>query len=42
MSISDRDLADAALGGLHSHFKENLEGFAYYSINQLQLRALNQ
>ena len=42
MSISDRDLADVALGGLHSHFKEKLEGFAYYSINQLQLRALNQ
>ena len=29
MSISDKDLADVALGGLHSHFREKLEGFEY-------------
>ena len=42
LSISERDLAGLALGSLCSHFKEKLEGFEYYSINQLQLRALNQ
>jgi hypothetical protein len=41
LSISERDLADLALGGLRSHFKEKLEGYDYFSINQLQIRALN-
>ena len=31
-----------ALDGLPSHFKEKLEGFNCYSLNQLQLWALNQ
>ena len=42
LSISEKDLANLALDGLHSHFKIFFEGFGYYSINQLQLRALNQ
>ena len=42
LSISDKDSADVALNGLHLHFKEKLENFEYYSINQLRLRALNQ
>ena len=42
LSISERDLASLALGSLCPHFKEKLEGFEYYSINQLQLRDLNQ
>ena len=31
-----------ALGGLCSHFKEKLEGYTYFSINQLQVAALGQ
>jgi hypothetical protein len=42
LSIFERDLADLVLGGLRSHFKEKLEGCDYFSINQLQIRALNQ
>ena len=42
MSISERDLADVDLGGLHSYFKEKLEGYDYFSINQLQIKDLNQ
>ena len=30
-----------ALGGLHSHFKENLDGYDYFSLNQLEIKALN-
>ena len=42
MSISDKDSIDIALGGLHSYLKEKLEGFNYYNLNDLQLRAMNQ
>ena len=42
MSISERDLAGLALGGLCSHFKEKLESYTYFSINQLQVAALGQ
>jgi hypothetical protein len=42
LSISEKDLADLALGGLRSHFKEKLEGYAFITANQLQVRALNQ
>jgi len=42
LSISERDLADLDLGGLHSYFKEKLEGYDYFSINQLQIRSSNQ
>ena len=42
MSISERDLAGLALGGLCSHFKEKLKGYDYSYISQLQIRALVQ
>ena len=42
MSISERDLAGLALGGLCSHFKEKLKGYDYPYISQLQIRALVQ
>jgi len=42
LSISERDLAGLALGGLCSHFKKKLEGYTYFSINQLQVAALGQ
>jgi hypothetical protein len=42
LSISDKDLADITLGGLRSCLKEKLEGFDYYTLNALQLRAMNQ
>ena len=42
LSISYKDLVDITLGGLRSHLKEKLEGFDFYSINTLQLRAMNQ
>ena len=42
MSISERDLAGLALGGLCSNFKEKLEGYDYSYISQLQIRALVQ
>ena len=40
MSISERDLARLALGGLCCHFKEKLEGYDDPYISQLYLRAL--
>ena len=42
LTVSEKDLADIALGGLRSHLKEKLEGLVYYSINGLQLRAMSQ
>ena len=42
MSIFNKDLVDVALGGLLSHLKDMLEGFEYYTLNGLQLGALNQ
>ena len=42
MSISDKGSACVAIGGLRSHLKEKLEGFDYYTLNALQLRAMNQ
>ena len=41
LSISDKDLVDVALNGLRSYLKEKLEGFDYYNLNALQLRAMN-
>jgi len=35
-------LVDITLGGLCSHLKEKLDGFDFYSINTLQLQAMNQ
>jgi len=34
-------LVDVALNGLHSYLKEKLEGFDYFNLNALQLRAMN-
>ena len=42
LTISEKDLAEIALGGLCSYLKERLEGSVYYSINGLQLRAMSQ
>ena len=42
MSISDKDSIDVSLGGLHSYLNEKLEGFNYYNLNDLKLRAMNQ
>ena len=42
LSISEKYLAGLAFGGLCSHFKEKLEGYTYFSINQLQVAALGQ
>ena len=39
--ISDKDLVDVALNGLRSYLKEKLEGFDYFNLNALQLRAMN-
>jgi hypothetical protein len=33
--IAKKDLADLALNGLHSYLKEKLEGFEFFSINQV-------
>ena len=41
LSISDKDLVDVALNGLRSYLKEKLEGFDYFNLNALQLRAMN-
>ena len=42
LSISDKDLVDVVLNGLRSYLKEKLEGFEYYNLNAMQLRAMNQ
>ena len=41
LSISDKDLVDVALNGLRSYLKEKLEGFDYFNLNALPLRAMN-
>ena len=40
--ISEKDLAELALNGLRSHFKEKLEGYKFLTINQVLQRALAQ
>ena len=42
MSISEKDLVDLALAGLRSSYREKLNGSSFYSINQLQAKALSQ
>ena len=42
LSLFEKDLADLALAGLSSNYREKLDGFDHYSINQLQVRALSQ
>ena len=33
--IAEKDLADLAYNGLNSYFKENLDGFDFFTINQV-------
>ena len=40
LSLSEKDLVDLALAGLRSSYREKLDGLSFYSINQLQVRAL--
>ena len=40
--LSEKDLADLALAGLRSSFREKLDCMDHYSLNQLQVRALGQ
>ena len=42
MSLSEKDLVDLALAGLRSNYREKLDGSSFYSLNQLQVRALGQ
>ena len=42
LTLSEKDLADLALEGLHSKYREKLDSSDHYSINQLQVRALGQ
>ena len=42
LSLSEKDLVDLALAGLRSNYREKLDGSNFYSINQLQAKALSQ
>ena len=42
LSLFEKDLVDLALEGLHSNYREKLDGSNFYSINQLQAKALSQ
>ena len=42
MSLSEKDLVNLALASLCSSYREKLDGSSYYSLNQLQVRALGQ
>ena len=42
LSLSEKDLVELALAGLHSNYREKLHGTDHYSINQLHVRALGQ
>ena len=42
MSLFEKDLADLAFAGLHSNYREKLDGSSFYSINQLQAKTLSQ
>ena len=42
LTLSKIDLADLALAGLRSSYREKLDGSSFYSINQLQASALSQ
>jgi hypothetical protein len=42
LSLSEKDLVDLPLAGLCSSFRGKLNGSSFYSINQLQVRALGQ
>ena len=40
VNIAEKDLADLAFNGLHSHIKERLEGYDFFTVTQVQQRAL--
>ena len=40
MSLSEKDLVNLALADLRSSYREKLDGSSFYSLNQLQVRAL--
>ena len=40
VNIAEKDLADLAFNGLHSHIKEKLEGYDSFSVTQVHQRAL--
>ena len=42
LTLSEKDLADFALAGLRSNYREKLDGSSFYSLNQFQVRALSQ
>ena len=42
LSLFEKYLAELALAGLHSNYREKLHGTDHYSINQLHVRALGQ
>ena len=42
MSLSEKDLVDLALAVLHSNYRDKIDGSSFYSINQLQAKALSQ
>ena len=42
MTLSEKVLADLALAGLHSSYREKLDGLDHYSLNQLLVKALGQ
>ena len=42
LSLSKKDLDDLALAGLRSSYRGKLDGSSFYSINQLQTKALSQ
>ena len=42
MSLSEKDLVDLALVGFHSSYREKFDGSSFYSINQVQAKALSQ
>jgi len=42
LTLSEKVLADLALAGLHSSYREKLDGLDHYSLNQLLVKALGQ
>ena len=40
MNIAEKDLADLAFNGLHSHIKEKLEGYDFFTVTQVHQRSL--
>ena len=41
MTLSEKDLVDLALAGLHSSYREKLDGSSFCSLNQLQAKRQN-